>query len=235
MKVEIEKVPNLCLPDFTQPFAIEIDASTIVVRAVLSQASHPIAFFNKKMSPRLQAALVHVREMYAITEAIKKWRQYLFGNHFKIYTNQKSLNTLLSHTIQTPEQQKWTTKFQGYDFEKIYKPGKNNVVVDSLSRQEPLPLLLLLAISSPIPTIFKELQLYFTTTEGHNLILLHFCNQSLPIQFSKSQELLFFRNRIFLPQAHNFCKRIISEFHDSSTRGHSDLKPTMTKVAISFY
>jgi len=78
--------------------------------AVLSQANHPIMFFSKKMCPRLQAESVYVREMYAITEAIKKWHQYLLGNQFKIYTNQKNLNTLLSQTIQTPDQQKWTAK-----------------------------------------------------------------------------------------------------------------------------
>jgi len=109
LKVEIAKVPNLHLPDFAQPFVVDTNASAVTVGAFLSQASHPIAFFSKKMCPRLQAASMYVREMYAITKAIKKWRQYLLGNHFKIYTDQKSLNTLLSQTIQTPEQKKWTT------------------------------------------------------------------------------------------------------------------------------
>lgn len=31
--------------------------------------------------------------MYAITKAIKKWRQYLIGNHFKVYTDQLSFKT----------------------------------------------------------------------------------------------------------------------------------------------
>ena len=60
-------------------------------------------------------------------------------------------------------------------------------------------------------------------------------NQPLPNQFSTSQGLLFFRNRIFLPQVHDFRRRIISEFHDSPTGGHSGLKPTLTKIAASFY
>jgi len=36
LKAKIEKVPNLRLPDFTQPFAIDIDAFAIAVGAVLS-------------------------------------------------------------------------------------------------------------------------------------------------------------------------------------------------------
>jgi hypothetical protein len=33
------------------------------------------------------------------------------------------------------EQQKWVTKMLGYDYEIIYKKGKENVVVDALSRK----------------------------------------------------------------------------------------------------
>jgi len=62
--------------------------------------------------------------MHVFTEAIKKWHQYLLGTHFTIFIEQKSLNTLLSQTIQTPKQQKWIAKLQGYDFKIVYKPAK---------------------------------------------------------------------------------------------------------------
>lgn len=78
------------------------------------------------MCPRMQASLVYVLEMYAITESIKNWRQYLIGRHFHIFTNRKSLKNLLVQTIQTPEQQKWASKLQGFSFDIFYKPGKNN-------------------------------------------------------------------------------------------------------------
>lgn len=74
-------------------------------------------FFSKKMCLRVQAASVYDREMYAITESVKKWRLYLLGRHFRIYTDQKGLKGLVSQTIQTSSQQKWLTKLLGYDFE----------------------------------------------------------------------------------------------------------------------
>jgi len=67
LKLQIAKVPTLHLPDFSQPFVVETDASAVVVGAVLSQNKHPLSFFGKKMCPRLQASSVYVRETYAIT------------------------------------------------------------------------------------------------------------------------------------------------------------------------
>jgi len=54
------------------PFVVETNASVVVVGVVLSQKGHPLSFFNKKICPRLQASSVYVREMYAITKAVKK-------------------------------------------------------------------------------------------------------------------------------------------------------------------
>jgi len=93
--------------------------------------------------------------MYAITEAVKKWRPYLLGQHFKIFTYQKNLHTLLSQIIQTLEQQ---AKLLRYDFQILYRPGKQNVVADSLSHQGTPTPSLLLALSLPIPLLFQELR-----------------------------------------------------------------------------
>jgi hypothetical protein len=35
----------------------------------------------------------------------------------------------------SPKQHKWVTKLFGYDYEIIYKKGKDNVVADALSRK----------------------------------------------------------------------------------------------------
>jgi hypothetical protein len=45
------------------------------------------------------------------------------------------------------EQQKWVTKILGYDFEIVYKRGKQNVVADALSRNDEYVEAFLCAIS----------------------------------------------------------------------------------------
>lgn len=51
----------------------------------------------------MQGASTYHHEMYAITQAVGKWRQYLLDKTFKIYTDQQSLRSLTKITIQTPE------------------------------------------------------------------------------------------------------------------------------------
>ena len=74
--------------------------------------------------------------MLAILHALKKWRTYLMGRHFKVKTDHDSLKHFLEKRLYLEEQQKWVTKMLGYDFEIIYKEGKLNVVANSLSRKD---------------------------------------------------------------------------------------------------
>ena len=53
LKEAMTHAPVLRLPDFTQDFLIETDASNYGIGAVIMQNNHPIAFFSKKISPKL--------------------------------------------------------------------------------------------------------------------------------------------------------------------------------------
>lgn len=103
LKAAMSSLITLALPNFMNPFEVTTDASNISIGVVLSQDDHPIAFFSKRFCPRMQVASAYVRELFAITEAIKKWRQYFIGRKFHIYTDQRSLKHLLSQVVQTPE------------------------------------------------------------------------------------------------------------------------------------
>ena len=85
----------LVLPNFEKEFVLETDASSFGVGVVLLQHEQPISYFSKKLSIRMHQASAYVRELYAITEAAKKWHQYLLGRKFIIQTYQKSLRSLL--------------------------------------------------------------------------------------------------------------------------------------------
>jgi len=58
------------------------------------------------------------------------------GRHFKLKKDHGSLKYFLEQILSLEEKQKWVTKMLGYNFEIIYKKGKQNVVADALSRKD---------------------------------------------------------------------------------------------------
>ena len=63
LKQAITSAPILAIPDFSSKFFMETDALGIAISAVLLQLEHPIAYFSKKMCPRMRAASVYIREL----------------------------------------------------------------------------------------------------------------------------------------------------------------------------
>jgi hypothetical protein len=81
----------LALPDFNEPFKIEIDACDRGIGTVLSQKGHPIAFLSKALSPANMKLLTYEKEFLAVLMAVEKWRHYLLKMQIVIETDHKSL------------------------------------------------------------------------------------------------------------------------------------------------
>ena len=79
---------------------------------------------------------IYEKEMLAILHALKKWRPYPMGRHFKVKMDHGSLKYFLKQILSLEEQKKWVTNMLGYDFDIIYRKGKQNFVANSLSRKD---------------------------------------------------------------------------------------------------
>lgn len=120
--------PVLRIPNFTQDFTIECDASGTRIGAVLLQEYHPIAYASKGLKGKALLLSTYEKELLAILWAVKKWKQYLLGRRFTIKTDQRSIKFLLDQRVREESQHSWLQKLNGYDYLVEYKKGKENIV-----------------------------------------------------------------------------------------------------------
>lgn len=128
--------PILQYPDFNKTFILTTDASKIALGSVLSQGEKdlPIAFGSRGLNNAEENYSATELEMLSIVWSVQNFRPYLYGRHFKIYSDHKPLTYIFSVKDPSSRLMRWRLKLEEYDFEVIYKPGRKNVIADALSR-----------------------------------------------------------------------------------------------------
>ena len=125
-------------PDFEKPFVLTTDASNYAVGAVLSQgpigSDKPIAFASRTLNKSEEKYSATEKELLAIVWACKYFRPYLYGRKFTLYTDHKPLTYGLNLKDTNSRLTHWRLYLEEFDFEMKYRPGKQNIVADSLSR-----------------------------------------------------------------------------------------------------
>ncbi len=91
VKATIAKEVVLAYPDFTKPFEIYTDASTMQLGSVITQGNRPIMFFSRKLSVMQTKYSVTEMELLAIVETLKEFQGMLSGQTIKVYTDHKNL------------------------------------------------------------------------------------------------------------------------------------------------
>ncbi|RVW32429.1 Transposon Tf2-8 polyprotein [Vitis vinifera] len=232
LKQAMTTTPTLAMPNFNDSFTIETDASGEGIGAVLSQQGRPIAFMSRALGVTKKSWSTYAKEMLAIVEAIRLWRPYLLGKKFFILTDQRSLKYFLEQRVSTPEQQKWVVKLMGYDYEIIYRPGRENSAADALSRKSGSPALLHLHV--PVVTVWDEIKKAY---EGDSYVqsLTRMANAQLEGSYAWRNGLLFFKGRVVIPSHAALRTKLLHEMHDTKIGGHSGVLRTFKKLAQQFY
>lgn len=125
----------LMYPDFEKEFELTTDASNHAIGAVLSQDNKPITFLSRTLSNTEENYATNEKEMLAIIWALGSLRNYLYGSRkVKIFTDHQPLTYALSNKNTNCKMKRWKAILEEYNYELRYKPGKENIVADSLSR-----------------------------------------------------------------------------------------------------
>jgi hypothetical protein len=133
LKVAMCTTPVLSLPNFTKTFVLEYNSSRRGIGVVCMQEGRLLAFTNKQLLDLHLGQSIYEKEMLDIMHAVDIYHPCLLVQHFQIKTDHQSLKYFLEQRPSSLDQQKWVTKIFGYDYEIIYKKGKENAFFDSLS------------------------------------------------------------------------------------------------------
>jgi transposase InsO family protein len=228
--------PVLTTPDFTKTFIVECDASGNGIGVVLMQEGRPLAFESRPIKGRDLHKPIYEKEMMAILHALKKWRPYLIGRHFKVKTDHDSLKYFLEQRLSSEKQQKWVTKILGYDFEIVYKKGKQNVVVDALSRKDEDVEAFLYAISIIQPDWIIEARDEWKNDEKVWTLIERLQQDSgASDTFTWKNDSLWYKDRLYLCKNSQLKQKVLLELHTSPVGGHSGFLKTYHRVKKDFF
>ena len=115
---------------------IQVDASSKGLGAVLLQEGRPIAFASKSLTEAEQRYANIEREMLAVVFGCKRFHTYVYASKFTIESDHKPLEMISAKNITCapPRLQRMLLEVQGYDFNIKYRPGKEIMLADGLSR-----------------------------------------------------------------------------------------------------
>lgn len=127
--------PFLAFADPTKPYILHVDASSNGLGAVLDQeyleGFRPVAFASRKLSQAERNYPIHQLEFLALMD---KFHDYLYGAKFTVRTDNNPLTYVLTTARLNATGHRWLAALSTYDFNIRYKPGRENIDADLLSR-----------------------------------------------------------------------------------------------------
>jgi hypothetical protein len=109
--------PILVFPDWENTFHVHVDASSIALGAIMAQLGageldHPISFAGRKLSESEKNYNTTEREGLAMVYELQRFRHYLLGKYFKMFTDHCALTYLVKKTVLGGRICRWILLFQ---------------------------------------------------------------------------------------------------------------------------
>ena len=228
IKERLCAAPILALPDFSQPFEVECDASGVGIGAVLIQGKRPIAYFSEKLGGARLNYCTYDKEFYAIVRALDHWSHYLRSSHFVLHSDHESLKYINGQQKLSPRHAKWVEFLQSFHFSSKYKDGKSNVVADALSRRYTL-----LATLDVRLLGFETLKDYYHD-DGDFGVAFEKCAVGAYGEYMLQDGFLFKGNRLCIPK-HSIRELLVREAHGGGLAGHFGIAKTLEILREHFF
>jgi hypothetical protein len=205
LKDKLTHAPLLQLPDFNKTFELEYDASGIGLGGVLLQERKPIAYFSEKLSGLVLNYSTYDNELYALIRCLETWQHYLWPKVFVIHSDHKSLKHIRSQGKLNRRHAKWVEFIEYFSYVIKHKKGKENVIVDALSRR--YALLTQLDYKIFVLEIIKDLYVHDADFKD---VLLHYKDDKTWNKFVFNDGFVFRANKLCIP-ASSICLLLLQE------------------------
>jgi hypothetical protein len=134
LKHLLTHTPMLNIIDPKADFLVCTDACKEGIRGVLMQGGSVVCYESQKLNEHEVNYVTCDLELAAIVHALKMWRHYLLGRKFVLMTDHCGLRYLFDQPNLNARQARWMALLSEFDFEIKHIKGKENRVVDALSR-----------------------------------------------------------------------------------------------------
>jgi hypothetical protein len=267
VKQGLTEAPVLAIADPDRPFHVVCDASDFAIGCALMQRAHDdrervICYQSRQLKPAERNYPVHDKELLAMKYALAKFRVYLLGDRpFVIFTDHASLRTAVKTPHLSQRMARWLSFFAEYNFRVEYKPGRQNVVADALSRRPDYAVRTseVNAVSAkraqrPLSSLTDEIKRAYALDTDARELLAHAETptpaslKALPPhlrarahRYTVHEGLLLYRDtdgnaqRIVVPEDEDLKLRILFEYHDAPLAGHLGREKTYLLLARDFY
>jgi len=138
LKGKLSTTPVLKGLNWNLPFHIFTDASDTSVGASLGQKEeschYAIYFISNYLTPAELNYIVTEKEMLAIIHVVNKFRHYITGYEVFVHTDHSTIKHLMNKPVTSGRVTRWLLLLQEFNITILDRPGKENQVVDFLSR-----------------------------------------------------------------------------------------------------
>ncbi|KAI3760252.1 hypothetical protein L1987_50645 [Smallanthus sonchifolius] len=225
IKEKLTTAPILVLPDFSQVFELHTDASKVGIGGVLSQGGRQIAYFSEKLTGAKLRYSTYDLEFYAVVQAVKHWRHYLFHKEFVLFTDHDSLRHIRTQEKISHKHGRWLAFLEKFTFVVKHKTGVSNRVADALSRRGNL------LVSVRINVLGLDVIREQLTTDPYFSVVLQDVQAGQKSDFLLHDGFLFKGNQLCIPDS-SLRLKIIQELHGE---GHVGRDRTLHLVQSSYF
>ncbi|QRW18360.1 Retrotransposable element Tf2 protein [Rhizoctonia solani] len=263
LKDAITNAPVLCHANPMKPYFLETDASGTALGSILSQRLedrrlHPLSFLLESFKGAKQNYDTHNKELLAIICSLENWRIFLEGTEHPItvFTDHCNLEYWKESQTFNRRHARWHLLLAGYNFQIVYRPGKQSRKPDALSQQSnhadtppanqtmlPDPVFANVALVTPKKELQHQIEAALDQDKSLEEILQFLQNESkAPLSIKRAFKdyqmeagLLFYQGQIVVPDVGSLRTDLLCILHDSPLAGHPGRQQTLELVSRDYY